>query len=68
MLSLYIHIPFCETKCKYCSFFVAPGIKDKQLIENYYTALLKEIDIRSSKLKDKAIKTIYLGGGTPLFL
>ena len=60
---LYIHIPFCLSKCGYCSFY---SIKDIILIPEYIAALKKEIkyyrDIFSS------FDTIYLGGGTPSLL
>lgn len=64
-LSLYIHIPFCCSKCKYCDFvsFVCP---DK--MPEYVDALIKEIEIYGKRTKDCVIKTIYLGGGTPSVL
>jgi len=72
MLSLYIHIPFCHTKCKYCSFQVCPTsqMKDDILsveIENYVQWLLTEIKKYSEILddKDKQIKSIYFGWWTP---
>ena len=57
--SVYIHIPFCKQKCKYCSFISFPCV-DK--INTYIPALLKEIDTR---YKQEEIKTLYFGGGTP---
>ncbi len=67
MISLYIHIPFCKKKCKYCSFFVTPKFNDN-FMEKYYQSLLNEINFRSLKLKDKSIKTIYIWGWTPFVL
>lgn len=72
MLSLYIHIPFCQTKCKYCSFQVCPidqmksGILDIE-IQKYVDWILSEISHYSQILEDgeKTIKSIYFGGGTP---
>ena len=60
--SVYIHIPFCRQKCRYCSFvsFAAP-----ELIEDYLEALLKEI---RTLYKDEMLDTLYLGGGTPSIL
>ena len=68
MLSLYIHIPFCDRKCEYCNFFVIardnPNRQDS-IIEQYLTALHGEIDYRAWLIPHEKIKTIYFGGGTP---
>lgn len=61
---LYIHIPFCLTKCHYCDFLSVPF--DQSLSEEYLDALLIEIDMRLKDLNN--LKTIYLGGGTPSIL
>lgn len=58
----YIHIPFCKTKCKYCSFVSFPCI-DKMTAYTY--ALLKEI---SENYRGERLKTFYIGGGTPSLL
>lgn len=60
--SVYIHIPFCKSKCKYCS-FVSFVNEDK--IEKYIEALLNEID---KFYKGENLKTLYFGGGTPSLL
>ncbi len=62
--SAYIHIPFCKSKCKYCSFVSYPQIP---LTEQraYVDTLLKEIDCFYQK---ETLKTIYFGGGTPSLL
>jgi len=68
MLSLYIHIPFCASKCAYCSFnsFPVVGLIDWELqITNYVEALKKEIDHYAEVLKDKEVKTLYFWGWTP---
>lgn len=57
--SAYIHIPFCRSKCNYCS-FVSGDYFDKKT--GYLYSLLKEIDYYYS---DEPLKTLYLGGGTP---
>ena len=64
-LGLYIHIPFCKTKCLYCDFcsFVS---KDEAKREEYVCALLREIEERGTK--EYLVDTIYLGGGTPSLL
>ena len=60
--SVYIHIPFCKSKCKYCSFvsFCRP-----EMIQKYISALEREI---VDNYKDESLKTLYFGGGTPSLL
>ncbi len=68
MLSLYIHIPFCNSKCAYCSFtsFPISELTDSELlITNYVEALKKEIDHYAETLTDKSLKTLYFWWGTP---
>lgn len=60
-----MHIPFCKRKCSYCAFY---SITDLSLTEQYVNALIAEITAVSFLHKDKIIKTIYLGGGTPSIL
>ena len=64
-LGLYIHIPFCKTKCLYCDFcsFVS---RDENEREAYVCALLREIGERGTK--EYLVDTVYLGGGTPSLL
>ena len=63
---LYIHVPFCSTKCSYC-FFATDQRTDSQLIDSYLDALLKEIDT-NPRLHHKAIRCLDIGGGTPTIL
>lgn len=60
---LYIHIPFCETKCLYCDFFSKP--KNADQINTYVHNLLKIIPYYAKRYKNKTFDTIYIGGGTP---
>ena len=60
---IYVHIPFCKSKCHYCDFISYSG--KETIWEKYVEALKEEIKYNSSKLKDKNITTIYIGGGTP---
>lgn len=62
MAGIYIHIPFCATKCAYCDFYSSV---DRSLREACMDAILKEIEMRKSYLDGEAIDTIYIGGGTP---
>ena len=63
-LGLYIHIPFCAKKCKYCDFISFPESHGR--INEYFEALKKEI--LNNKINNKEISTIYIGGGTPSFV
>ncbi|MBR6800723.1 MAG: coproporphyrinogen dehydrogenase HemZ [Eubacteriaceae bacterium] len=68
--SLYVHIPLCPMKCKYCSFpSRVTGIGSDDC-EVYIHALLKELSSVAGYMKDKGIKTenVYIGGGTPSIL
>lgn len=62
-LSLYIHIPFCVSKCYYCD-FVSFTNSDKK-IDEYIDALMIELKLYKERLMDYKIKTIFIGGGTP---
>lgn len=65
-LSIYIHIPFCMKKCRYCDFLSAPAGEETQ--EEYVHALLKEIEYWGKLLFGVRIKSVYIGGGTPSVL
>jgi len=67
--SIYVHIPFCIKKCNYCSFYSVP-LGNKEIIDDFITALSKEVELRY-KIIEKYIssyKTLYFGGGTPSVL
>ena len=65
MAGIYIHIPFCKSKCAYCNFF---SLASESKINDYVEALKKEIVLRKNYLGDETVKTIYFGGGTPSLL
>lgn len=60
MISVYIHIPFCESICTYCDF--CKMFYDQKMVDSYLKALKKEI---GKTYKGEPVKTIYIGGGTP---
>lgn len=66
--SLYIGIPFCPSTCLYCSFTSYPLGIWKERMDDYLTALEKEIDFTAVKFAHKKLNTIYIGGGTPTTL
>lgn len=65
MSGIYIHIPFCHSKCAYCDFFSIPEKKGR---EGFVDAIAKEWRMRRHELGDSAINTLYVGGGTPSIL
>ena len=62
-LELYIHIPFCERKCRYCDFLSAPA--DETTRRAYVNQLIEEIRAQATVYPDYQISTVFLGGGTP---
>ncbi len=67
LLSLYIHYPFCKSKCNYCDFYSIPD--SNNLSENFLKALKREIIHYSKKYRDTyEICSLYIGGGTPSLL
>ena len=63
---IYIHIPFCRSRCSYCDF--ATGMYSADLAERYVLSLAKEIAAFTSPTEPPEIDTIYFGGGTPSML
>ncbi len=68
--SLYISIPFCPTRCAYCSFVSQTVAQAKHLLPDYVNLLVKEIGITAKIARDLGLKldTVYMGGGTPTTL
>lgn len=68
-LGLYLHIPFCRKRCKFCYFKVFTD-KNSQEVERYLAALSKEIELVSALpvMGDRPFRFVYFGGGTPSFL
>ena len=69
-ISLYVGIPFCPSRCSYCSFVSRTIGKRTELMEPYLQALLQEIAVTGKLLatSGKTVRTIYIGGGTPTSL
>jgi oxygen-independent coproporphyrinogen-3 oxidase len=65
-ISLYVHIPFCVSKCKYCDFLSAPATESEK--EMYVTALCRQVEREAFCYQDYEVKTIFFGGGTPTAL
>ncbi len=62
MIGIYIHIPFCRSRCIYCGFYSTTSL---ELRQRYVETVVKEIGIRS---QETGVRSIYLGGGTPSLL
>ena len=62
---IYLHIPFCRSRCSYCD-FATDVFKSDDTVERYVSAIVKEIE--SFSLTTEAVETIYFGGGTPSLL
>lgn len=66
-MGIYIHIPFCASKCRYCDFF-SRVVNNEQDKDAYVDALCDEIKLQKNYLDTSKIDTIYFGGGTPSVL
>ncbi|HMZ27796.1 MAG TPA: hypothetical protein PLM37_10805, partial [Elusimicrobiota bacterium] len=60
---LYLHIPFCDVKCRFCDFAAYPGRKND--IPRYRAALERDLRDRAREFPDRRLATFYVGGGTP---
>ncbi len=66
--AMYVHIPFCKSRCAYCDFATEAIPNDSKVIDEYIESLV--VDIRRQSKADElgSIKTIYIGGGTPSYI
>ena len=62
-LEIYIHIPFCVQKCKYCDFLSGPATSDTK--NQYMEALCREIEEKSPSYAQYQVSSVFIGGGTP---
>jgi len=65
-LSLYIHVPFCASRCGYCDFY--SNVTDPEIHARYSAALLRQLESLKPQLGETRLHTIYFGGGTPSLL
>ena len=65
-MGLYVHVPFCKTKCPYCDFNTYQGIEN--LIEPFLPAITSEITCWGDALAHPPVKSVFFGGGTPSYL
>ena len=64
-LGIYIHIPFCASKCSYCDFYSLAGCD--YLMDDYQDALLTHLEESAHSIQNYEVDTVYFGGGTPSF-
>ena len=64
-IDLFVNIPICKTKCKYCSFPTEILTKASDILEMYIKCVLSEIELKKELLTNHEIENIYVGGGTP---
>ena len=63
MAGVYVHIPFCASRCSYCDFFST--LQLEQTGADYVEAVIAEALLRREELHGETVRTLYLGGGTP---
>lgn len=66
-LGIYIHIPFCRSKCQYCDFYSIGGSRERRLVDSYLQALNVHFKETGARATDYVVDTVYFGGGTPSF-
>ena len=65
-LGLYLHIPFCKSKCVYCDFYSLPQAESR--MDDYTDALCAHLAETAPFAADHLVDTVYFGGGTPSYL
>ncbi len=66
-LGIYIHIPFCKSKCEYCDFYSLGGSRDRRTTDDYLQALADHLREAGRLTGEHLVDTVYFGGGTPSF-
>lgn len=68
---LYIHVPFCRSRCRYCSFYstcAPPDLEASPLFQRYWATLWRELDWRAEETGNTPVESVFFGGGTPSLL
>ncbi len=66
-LGIYIHVPFCRSKCEYCDFYSLSGGRTKELMDKYLHAVTEHIREAAALAPEYVADSVYFGGGTPTF-
>src|SRR5680860_1533680 len=64
-LGIYLHVPFCITRCHFCAFYLV--LHEEQRVEQYLQAIEQEIALYASQpgMRERTVATVYVGGGLP---
>ena len=65
MSGIYIHIPFCRSKCIYCDFYSVPSGRNQSIYSDFVDSIIGEYESRKAEYQPDKVKTLYIGGGTP---
>lgn len=66
-LGIYIHVPFCRSKCEYCDFYSLSGGRTKEQMDQYLNAVTEHIREAAALAPEYTVDSVYFGGGTPSF-
>ena len=66
-LGIYVHVPFCRSKCEYCDFYSLGGGMNRESMDLYLQAVLAHIREAVQRVAGYEVDSIYFGGGTPSF-
>ena len=66
-LGIYVHVPFCRSKCEYCDFYSLGGSRDRSKMDAYMEAVMLHIREAARQAPGYSVDTVYFGGGTPSF-
>ena len=67
-LGIYIHVPFCRSKCQYCDFYSLGSAREPRLMEEYLNAVCAHMKEAASLAPGYRVDSVYFGGGTPSYL
>ena len=66
-LGIYVHVPFCRSKCEYCDFYSLGGGRNKEAMGKYLSAVVNHVRESAALATEYTVDTVYFGGGTPSF-
>lgn len=66
-LGIYVHVPFCRSKCQYCDFYSLGGRRDKKQVDRFLLSILSHLKECGARATNHQVDTVYFGGGTPSF-
>ena len=66
-LGIYVHVPFCRSKCEYCDFYSIGGGRNKEAMSRYLSAVCQHVKESAVLAPEHVVDSVYFGGGTPSF-